>query len=115
VAFSLAELWPASERDAVRHIEHALANEDARAALTACDDLLSRVLTAGSVLLGGQSHARDPALLVTFLGLDGVLYLELRAVVRAARANRSAKLGDAFDFYLFALEARRKLDRADRE
>jgi signal recognition particle receptor subunit beta len=115
VAFSLAELWPAAERDAVRHIEHALANEDARAALTACDDLLSRVLTAGSVLLGGQSHARDPALLVTFLGLDGVLYLELRAVVRAARANRSAKLGDAFDFYLFALEARRKLDRADRE
>ena len=115
VALSFADLWPAADRDAVRRIEHALASGDTGAALTACDDLLSRVLTACSVLLGGQSHTRDPASLVTFLGLDGVRYMALRAAARAVRANRPAKLGDAFDFYLFALEARRKLDRANRE
>ncbi|HEV3193938.1 MAG TPA: GTPase domain-containing protein [Polyangiaceae bacterium] len=115
VSFSFAELWPAADRDAVRRMEHALSSGDAGAAVTACDDLLSRVLTACSVLLGGQSHTRDPASLVTFLGLDGVRYMALRAVARAVRANRPAKLGDAFDFYLFALEARRKLDRANRE
>jgi mutual gliding-motility protein MglA len=115
VAFSLAELWPAPDRDAVRRAEHALATGDARAALTACDDLLSRALTAGSALLGGQPHARDPVLLVTFLGLDGAHYLTLRGAARAVRTNRPAKLGDAFDLYLFALEARRKLDRANRE
>jgi hypothetical protein len=67
------------------------------------------------VALGGQSHARDPALLATFLGLDGVRYLALRAAARAVRANRPAKLGDSFEFYLFAIEARRRLDRANRE
>ena len=115
VALSFADLWPAADRDAVRRIEHALASGDTGPALTACDDLLSRVLTACSVLLGGQSHTRDPASLVTFLGLDGVRYMALRAAARAVRANRPVKLGDAFDFYLFALEARRKLDRANRE
>jgi signal recognition particle receptor subunit beta len=115
VVLSFAELWPAADRDAVRRIEHALASGDSGAAVTACDDLLSRVLTACSVLLGGQSHTRDPASLVTFLGLDGIRYIALRAAARAVRANRQAKLGDAFDFYLFALDARRKLDRANRE
>jgi hypothetical protein len=112
--FSLADLWPASDREAVRRAELALAVGDAGTAVTACEDLVSRVLASGSIVLGGQSHPRDPVILVTLLGLDGVRYLGFRGVARGMRSKRPPSLRDAMECYAFALEARRALDRAAR-
>ncbi len=83
--------------------------------MAVCDDLLSRVLAAGSLLLGGQGQgttARDPAVVVLLLGLDGRRYLALRAVVRAVRAKREPRLLEALECYAFVVEARQALDRA---
>ncbi len=113
-SFSFAELWPAGDRDAVRRAEQALAAGDAPTAVAAAEDLLTRVLAAGSVLLGGQAQPRDPVLLVTLLGLDGVRYLGFRGVTRGVRSKRPLTLRDALECYAFALEARRALDRASR-
>jgi signal recognition particle receptor subunit beta len=110
-AFSLAELWPVADRDTVRSAEHLLASREAAGAVAACEDLLARVLAAGSVLVGGQAHARDPEILVSLLGLEGVRYMSFRAVARAARAKREPTIRDALDCYAFVLEARRALDR----
>ena len=112
-AFSLAELWPASDRDTVRRAELALASRDPAAAVTACDDLLSRILAAGSLLLGGQNApTRDPAVVVLLLGLDGPRYLAFRSATRAIRAKREPLMVDALECYTFVVEARQALDRA---
>jgi hypothetical protein len=95
----------------VHRAEHFLAMRDASGAIVACEDLLSRVLATGSVLLGGQPHARDPALVVSLLGLSGVRYLAFRAVARGVRAKREPSLREALECYAFAVEARRALDR----
>jgi signal recognition particle receptor subunit beta len=113
-AFSLGELWPPGDREAVQRVEQFLAMRDAAAAVAACEDLLSRVLAAGSILLGGQPHARDPALVVSLLGIDGLRYLSFRSIARGARAKRDPTLRDAYECYAFALEARRALDRVGR-
>jgi signal recognition particle receptor subunit beta len=110
-AFSLGELWPPGDRESVHRAEQMLALRDAAGAIAACEDLLSRVLATGSVLLGGQPHARDPALVVSLLGLDGMRYLAFRSVARGVRAKREPSMREAFDCYTFATEARRALDR----
>jgi signal recognition particle receptor subunit beta len=110
--FSLAELWPNADRESVRRIEQALATGDMTTAVAACEDLFSRTLAAGSVLLGGQTHPRDPVLLVTLLGLEGPRYLTFRSVSRALRARRPVTQREALECYLFVAEARRALDRA---
>jgi signal recognition particle receptor subunit beta len=112
--FSLAELWPSADREGVRRIEQALATGDTSTAVAACEDLFSRTLAAGSVLLGGQTHPRDPVLLVTLLGLEGPRYLTFRSVSRALRARRAVTQREALECYLFVAEARRALDRATR-
>jgi len=109
--FSLSELWPSADRDAVRKAEAALATRDAAGAVTACEDLVSRVLAAGSLLVGGPSQTRDPALVVVLLGLDGARYVGVRGAARAVRAKRVPSMAEAFSCYAFALEARRALDR----
>jgi signal recognition particle receptor subunit beta len=109
--FSFAELWPAGDRESVRIAEHLIATRDLGGAVAACEDLLSRVLAAGSVLLGGQPHPRDPVVLVTLLGLDGVRYMTFRAVARSARSKREPSMREALDCYAFVAEARRALDR----
>jgi len=109
--FSLTDLWPSADRDGARRAEQALAGRDPAGAVTASEDLLSRVLAAGSILLGGQTHPRDPALVVTLLGVDGTRYLAFRGVARAARARRTPTMREALECYLFAVEARRALDR----
>lgn len=108
---TFAELWPAGDREAVRIAEHMLASRDAAGAIVACEDLVSRVLAAASVLLGGQAHPRDTAIVVTLLGLDGVRYMGFRACARGVRAKRGPSMRDALDCYAFAIEARRALDR----
>jgi signal recognition particle receptor subunit beta len=115
-SFSLADLWPSADRDAVRRAEAALAARDEVGAVVACEDLLSRVLAAASLLVGGQAQSRDPALVVVLLGLDGARYLSFRAATRAVRAKREPSMSEALSCYAFALEARRALDRvASRE
>jgi hypothetical protein len=112
--FSLAELWPSADRDAPRRIEQALATGDTATAIVTCEDLFSRTLAAGSVLLGGQTNPRDAVLLVTLLGLEGPRYLAFRGVARTVRARRPVTSREAVECYLFVAEARRALDRATR-
>jgi signal recognition particle receptor subunit beta len=117
--FSLAEVWPSSDRDTVRRAELALAARDTVSAVAVCDDLLSRVLAAGSLLLGGAgatasqaTTSRDPAVVVLLLRLDGPRYLSFRAVTRAVRAKREPTILEALECYTFVVEARQALDRA---
>jgi signal recognition particle receptor subunit beta len=110
-AFSLAELWPAGDREAVRLAEHLIVQRDLAGAMVACEDLLSRVLAAASVMLGGQPSPRDPVIVVSLLGLDGPRYMAFRTVARGTRARREPTLREALDGYVFVAEARRALDR----
>jgi hypothetical protein len=111
--FSLSELWPASDRDAVRRAEQALAARDGAGAVLACEDLLSRILAAGSLLLGGQgANGRDPATVALLLGLEGNRYLAFRLSTRAVRAKRAPGLNEALECYVFVVQARQALDRA---
>jgi mutual gliding-motility protein MglA len=116
-AFSLAELWPSADQEAARRTEYLLGQRDAAGAVAACEDLLSRVLGATSMLLGapaGLPQSADPALLASLLGLEGTRYLSFRAVARGARAKRTASLRDALACYAFAVEARQRLARVYR-
>ena len=110
-AFSLAELWPAVDREAVRVAEHLIVQRDLAGAMVACEDLLSRVLAAASVMLGGQPSPRDPVIVVSLLGLDGPRYMAFRTVARGTRTRREPTLREALDGYVFVAEARRALDR----
>jgi signal recognition particle receptor subunit beta len=109
--FSLGELWPPSDREVVQRAERFLALRDASGSIAASEDLLSRVLATGSLLLGGQPQARDPALVVSLLGLDGPRYLAFRAIARGVRAKREPSVREALECFAFAVEARRALDR----
>jgi signal recognition particle receptor subunit beta len=109
--FTLSELWPVSDREAVRIAEHMLGSRDAAGAVVACEDLVSRSLAAASLLLGGQAHPRDSAIVVSLLGLDGLRYMAFRAVARGVRSKREPTMREAIDCYVFAVEARRALDR----
>jgi mutual gliding-motility protein MglA len=113
-SFSLAELWPAADRESVHVAEHLIGARDFSGAVAACEDLLSRVLAAGSVLLGGQPHPRDPVILVMLLGLDGIRYMAFRTVARGARVKKEPTFREALDCYAFVAEARRALDRVAR-
>lgn len=110
--FSLAELWPTADRDAVRRAEAALAMGNAAMAIDACSELLERVLTSTWAQLGDERHPRDPASLVAFLGLEAARYLAFTATVRGSRSNRSRTVREALECYAFVMEARRALDRA---
>jgi hypothetical protein len=112
--FSFSDLWPAGDREAVRIAEHMIAARETSGAVTACEDLLTRILAAGSVLLGGQAHPRDAAILVTLLGLDGIRYMAFRAIARGVRAKREPSLREALECYALVVEARRALDRVAR-
>jgi mutual gliding-motility protein MglA len=112
-SLSFARLWADADRDAVRQTEAALADGDAPAALLACDVLLTRVLASAATLAGHAEAPRDMGVVVLLLGLDGRRYLAFRAAVRAARNLETVTLDDAFEMYLFALEARRRLAARD--
>jgi signal recognition particle receptor subunit beta len=109
--FSLVELWPPADHDSVRRVEQLLASRNTAGAVAACEDLLSRVLAAASMLLGAQPHPRDPAVVVALLGVDGSRYLAFRAAARNVRAKRPVSMRESLECYAFAVEARRTLDR----
>lgn len=106
-AFTLAALFPETERDRVRQAESMLAASDAVNAILACDVLVTRVLASAAGLVGTLDAPRDPALVSMLLGLEGPRYLQFRQLVRAARHRESVSMKDAFDCYTFAIEARR--------
>jgi hypothetical protein len=105
--FSLAELWPESDRESVRQAEAMLAARDAVNAILACDVLVTRVLASAAGLVGTLDAPRDPAVVALLLGLDGPRYLQFRMLVRAARHREPVTMKDAFEGLAFALEARR--------
>jgi signal recognition particle receptor subunit beta len=106
-AFSLADLWPESERERVRQAEAMLAARDAVNAILACDVLVTRVLASAAGLVGTLDAPRDPALVALLLGLEGTRYLHFRTVVRAARHREPVTMKDAFECFTFSVEARR--------
>ncbi len=105
--FSMADLWPESERESVRQAEAMMAAKDAINAMLACDVLVTRVLASAAGLVGTLDAPRDPAVVALLLGLDGSRYLHFRTAVRAARHREPVTMKDACDGYTFALEARR--------
>lgn len=105
--FSLADLWPESERDRVRQAEAMLAARDAVNAILACDVLVTRVLASAAGLVGTLDAPRDPALVSLLLGLDGPRYLHFRTLVRAARHREPVTMRDAYECFTFSIEARR--------
>jgi signal recognition particle receptor subunit beta len=109
--FSMVELWPPSDQEAALRVEALAGAGDSAGAIAACEDLLSRVLAAASMLLGTPPHPRDPAVIVTLLGLDGGRYLAFRSIARTARAKRPTSVREALECYAFAVEARHTLDR----
>jgi signal recognition particle receptor subunit beta len=106
-AFSMAELWPESDRESVRQAEAMIAAKDAVNAILACDVLVTRVLASAAGLVGTLDAPRDPAVVALLLGLDGARYLHFRTAVRAARHREPVTMKDAFEGFTFALEARR--------
>lgn len=112
IPFSLAELWPPSERDAVRHAESAFGSGDTSAGVLACEALLARIVASASAVVFTESETREPAFVVPLLGIDGTRYLAFCTVVRAARADRQPTLRDGLECLAFVLDARRALDRA---
>ncbi|WP_394838959.1 GTPase domain-containing protein [Pendulispora rubella] len=106
-SFSMAELWPEVDRDAVRKCEHLLAAHDTLGAIMACDVLLSRVLAFAAGLCGSADAPRDPALVCLLIGLDGRRYVKFRALVRAARQSDEVIYREALECFTFVVEARR--------
>lgn len=105
--FSLADLFPEAERDRVRQAESMLAARDAVNAILACDVLVTRVLASAAGLVGTLDAPRDPALVSLLLGLDGPRYLHFRTVVRAARHREGVTMKDAYECFMFSIDARR--------
>ncbi len=110
VLFSMSELWPVDEREPVRRIEAFLSAGDSRAAVLACESVVAGVLEVGARFGRDPEAARDPALTVVLLGVDGRRYLAFRDALRAARAEGEVTQRDALTAYLFALELRRCRD-----
>lgn len=108
--FSMAELWPESDREAVRQTETLIGARDAHGAVLACDLLLTRVLASAASLSGAAEAPRDPGLVSLLLGLDGKRYLVFRASVRAARQKEEVSIREALDCFTFVLEARTARD-----
>ncbi len=113
--FSMAELWPESDRERIKQAESMIAMRDAVNAVLACDVLVTRVLASAAAAVGTLDAPRDPALVATLIGLDGRRYLAFRASVRAARHREPVTVRDALEAYAFAVEARRLRDLVRRE
>jgi len=108
--FSMAELWPPSDRDAVRRVEAFLSAGDARAAVLACELVVSRELEVAASFDRDSAVTRDPALVALLLGADGRHYLAFREAVRTAGENGEITQRDAVEAYLFAIELHRRRD-----
>ena len=111
-SLSFADLWPSSEREAVRQAEAMLAAQDAVNGVLACDVVVTRLLASAAGLVGTLDAPRDPAVVALLLGLEGPRYLAFRTLVRAARHREAVSMRDALEAYGFTLEVRRARDHA---
>ncbi len=109
--FSLADVWPESERENVRAAEALLAAGDAGNAILACDLLLARVLAGAAAFAGTSEAPRDPGLVAVLLGLGGARYLTFRSRVRLARQKEAVTMREAYECFALALEARLARER----
>jgi hypothetical protein len=106
-AFSMAELWPKSEREEVRQAESLIAARDGVGAVVACELLFARVLASVPGLMGaGDAAPQDAGVASLLLGLDGRRYLTFRALVRAAKQREPVSVREALDCFAFVMEAR---------
>jgi len=104
--FSLAELWPEEEREAVRNVEQLLAARDTVGAVLASDVLMMRVLAGAAALAGPAQAPRDPGVVWMLLGMNGGRWLRFRTLVRTARDGAEIAPADALTCLLAACEAR---------
>jgi hypothetical protein len=112
--FSFVELFNDSERESARKVEVFLGIGDPHGAILACESLLTRLFASAAALGGSEDAPRDPAMVSNLLGCDGRTYLTMRSLARAARHREQLTLRDAFEFYVFVLDARRRRDEARR-
>jgi mutual gliding-motility protein MglA len=104
--FTIAELWPEGERDAVRDVEAAIMGRRYARAIELCDALVARVLASAAGIFGSAEAPRDPATVPLLLGLDGRQYLAFRALVREARSGTALDARCALEAVVFAAQAR---------
>lgn len=105
-SFTFSELWPETERDAVREVESAIAGRRYARAIELSDALVARVLASAATLFGAAEAPRDAATVPLLLGLDGRQYLAFRALVREARAGADLEGRHALEAMAFAAYAR---------
>jgi signal recognition particle receptor subunit beta len=106
LGFTLADLWPETERAAVREAETAIAGHRYARAVELCDVLVARVLASAALVFGSAEAPRDPASVPILLGLDGRQYLAFRALVREARSGVPVEVRRALEAMAFAAQAR---------
>ncbi len=110
---SFQVLWPEHERGQVVELETAIREGRFADAVRLADELLSRTLAGVASALGGTTEApRDPALVVSLLGLEGRRYLEFRRLVKDARSGGDLNEVLALTAFAFAIEARLARARA---
>ncbi len=112
--FSFIEMFADAERDTARKVELFLGIGDPHGAILASESLLTRVFASAAAMGGSEDAPRDPAMVSNLLGCDGRTYLAMRGLARAARHREQLTLKDAFEFYVFVLDARRRRDEARR-
>ncbi|CAN5660682.1 hypothetical protein BH09MYX1_BH09MYX1_46800 [soil metagenome] len=106
--FTFAPLWPEPERTDARSLEAELVRGNYGPAILRAELLVARSLAAAASLAGGAAEApRDPALVLSLLGVPGPSYLRFRQLVRSARALVPMNEEDALRAYHFALDVRR--------
>jgi signal recognition particle receptor subunit beta len=105
-SFTVADLWPDGDRDAVREVESAIAARRYARAIEMCDTLVARVLASAAGMFGSAEAPRDAATVPLLLGLDGRQYLAFRALVREARSGSTLEAKDALEALVFAAQAR---------
>src|SRR5579859_4239617 len=104
--FTVADLWPDGERDAVREVEAAITARRYARAIEMCDALVARALASAAGIFGSAEAPRDAATVPLLLGLDGRQYLAFRALVREARAGSPLEAKNALEALVFAAQAR---------
>lgn len=110
---SFQVLWPEHERGQVVELETSIREGRFADAVRLADELLSRTLAGVASTLGGTNDApRDPALVVSLLGLEGRRYLEFRRLVKDARNGGDLSEVLALTAFGFAIEARLARGRA---
>jgi hypothetical protein len=104
--FTVADLWPDGEREAVREVEAAITARRYARAVEMCDALVARSLASAAGIFGSAEAPRDAATVPLLLGLDGRQYLAFRALVREARAGSAIEAKNALEALVFAAHAR---------